>query len=107
MTVFTIVTPEEDILGGVSVPVMNKSVTPSTSTTWGGEGEKSRRTAPRSKFTGSLLSISEKHNTFAPRKEERKKKHYVRHYVIQDSGGDPPDLPPHTASGRLYLAWIM
>ena len=72
MMVFTIVTPEEDILGGVSVPIMNKSVTPSTSTTWG-EGEKSRRTAPRSKFTGSLLSISEKHNTFAP----RKKKHYV------------------------------
>ena len=39
MTAFTIVTPEEDVLGGVSVPVMNKASHPAQAPPGGRRGK--------------------------------------------------------------------
>ena len=110
MTAFTIVTPEEDILGGVSVPVsvpvMNKASHPAQAPPGGKERKAGEQ--PRGQSLQALCCPYRKSTILLhPRKEERKKKHYVRHYVIQDSGGDSSDLPPHTAPGRLHTAWIM
>ena len=72
MTAFTIVTPEEDVLGGVSVPVMNKASHPAQAPP-GGRREK-QENSPTAKVYRLFVVHIGKAQYFCTKEERKEEK---------------------------------